>query len=177
MLRLIPWALGVLLLIVGGIVLAGSRLPVAHTAQVEADFPVPPGTLYAIIATPAELPSWRRGLTRVDLLEAPAGSTRYREVSDGDEILYDVLEARPPLAYQTRIADPDLPFGGTWRWELQPTAGGVHLRITENGEVYNPLFRFVSKYVMGHSATLEAYLADLAAEVTRRQGTQPPPGR
>jgi hypothetical protein len=32
------------------------------------------------------------------------------------------------------------------------------MRITEDGEVYNPVFRFVSKFVMGQTATLDAYL-------------------
>jgi uncharacterized protein YndB with AHSA1/START domain len=177
MLRLIPWIVGALLLIVGGIALAGSRLPVGHIARVERDFPITPRALWAIIATPAELPKWRRGLTRIEMVDAPAGTTRYREVSGRDAILYEVVESRPAVAYLTRIADRDLPFGGTWRWELQPTEGGVHLRITEEGEVYNPIFRFVARYVMGHSATLEAYMADLAAEVARRHGTPADPPR
>jgi hypothetical protein len=33
--------------------------------------------------------------------------------------------------------------------------------ITENGEVYNPIFRFVSRFIMGHTATLDAYLKSL----------------
>jgi hypothetical protein len=35
------------------------------------------------------------------------------------------------------------------------------VRITENGEVYNPLFRFVSRYVIGHNRTIDAYLRAL----------------
>ena len=30
--------------------------------------------------------------------------------------------------------------------------------ITENGEVYNPIFRFLSRYVMGYTATMDRYL-------------------
>ena len=33
--------------------------------------------------------------------------------------------------------------------------------ITENGEVYNPLFRFMSRFVFGHTATIDKYLEDL----------------
>ena len=35
------------------------------------------------------------------------------------------------------------------------------LRITEHGEVYNPLFRFISRVVIGQSRTIETYLRDL----------------
>ena len=39
---------------------------------------------------------------------------------------------------------------------------GLRERITENGEVYNPLFRFVSRFVMGHTRTIDTYLGDVA---------------
>jgi len=52
-----------------------------------------------------------------------------------------------------------LPYGGSWSFELKPESGETRVRITEDGEVYNPLFRFVSRFVMGQTATLDAYLA------------------
>ena len=61
-----------------------------------------------------------------------------------------------------RIADANLPFGGSWTYELAPRAAGqTSLTITEDGEVYNPIFRFVSRFVMGHSATINQYLSDV----------------
>jgi hypothetical protein len=50
-----------------------------------------------------------------------------------------------------------------------PAAGGTTLTVVERGEVYNPVFRFVSRYVIGHTRTLDAYFADLrhAAETMR----------
>ena len=59
----------------------------------------------------------------------------------------------------TRIADPNLPFGGTWTYELTPQAdGSTMLRITENGEIRNIFFRFVSRFLMGYTKTMEDYL-------------------
>ena len=60
-----------------------------------------------------------------------------------------------------RIADPDLPFGGTWTYELKPDGGGTQLVITERGEVYNPIFRFMSRFVFSHTATMERFVASL----------------
>ena len=54
-----------------------------------------------------------------------------------------------------------MPFGGTWTYELTPTAGGTSLRITEDGEVYNPVFRFMSRFVFTHHATIDTYLTDM----------------
>jgi hypothetical protein len=60
------------------------------------------------------------------------------------------------------IADPSLPFGGRWVYELEPTpSGGTRVTVTEEGEVYNPIFRVVSRF-MDQSATIKEYLTDLA---------------
>jgi hypothetical protein len=60
-----------------------------------------------------------------------------------------------------RIADPDLPFGGTWTYDITPDADGSRLKITEHGEVYNPIFRFMARCVFGHERTMKAYLSAL----------------
>jgi hypothetical protein len=65
----------------------------------------------------------------------------------------------------TRIADSKLPFGGTWAYEIVPASNSCTLTITEDGEVYNPLFRFVSRFVIGHTATLDGYLKALSTKL------------
>ena len=39
--------------------------------------------------------------------------------------------------------------------------GGSVVTITERGSVYNPVFRFVSRFILGHTATMETYLRSL----------------
>jgi hypothetical protein len=71
-----------------------------------------------------------------------------------------------------RIASDDLPFGGTWTYEIAAADGGATLRITEDGLVKNAFFRFMSRFIFGHTATMEQYLKDLGKkfgeEVTPR---------
>jgi hypothetical protein len=71
----------------------------------------------------------------------------------------------------TRIADADLPFGGTWSWDIEPTAGGSRVTIEERGEIYNPIFRLVSRFAIGYNATMETYLLDLAASFDQPTAT------
>jgi hypothetical protein len=59
-----------------------------------------------------------------------------------------------------------LPFGGTWVYEIVPEGDSCTLTITEHGKVYNPLFRFVSRFIMGHTATIDSYLAALNAKLS-----------
>jgi hypothetical protein len=35
------------------------------------------------------------------------------------------------------------------------------VQITEDGEVYNPVFRFVSRFILGHTRTMDFYLRAL----------------
>ena len=51
--------------------------------------------------------------------------------------------------------------------ELAADGGGTRLTITEDGEVYNPLFRFVSRFIMGHTSSIDRYLADVQKALTR----------
>jgi len=72
------------------------------------------------------------------------------------------------LRLVVRIADPKLPFGGTWTYEITPAPEGSSLRIREDGEVYNPIFRFVSRFVVGYSGTIDAYLKSLGRKFSEQ---------
>jgi hypothetical protein len=86
------------------------------------------------------------------------GLTRFREEGTSGPILFEITERTPPRRLVTRIADKSLPFGGRWIYEVVPEGTGSTLRITEEGEVYNPIFRFVSRFIMGHTSTIDGYL-------------------
>lgn len=75
---------------------------------------------------------------------------------------FKVVEETPPRRMVTKVIE-GLPYGGTWTIDLAPEGAATRVTITENGEVYNPLFRFLSRFVFGHTATMDAYLKDLAA--------------
>ena len=81
----------------------------------------------------------------------------------------DVVESDPPRRQVTRIKDTEKMFGGTWTITVTPSPTGSTLTITEAGWVGNPIFRFVSRYVMGHHATMDGMLKDVA----KKFGEQP----
>ncbi|MDB4912441.1 MAG: hypothetical protein JWM95_85 [Gemmatimonadetes bacterium] len=149
--------LGVIVAVVVIVVVVGYGLPVKHHASRQAVFRSPAESVYAAIANVRDYPTWRSKVQSVEVLSEQS----FREKGSDGAILYVVESAAPPVRRVTRIADDKLPFGGTWTYELTPTSGGTALRITEDGEVYNPVFRFMSKFVFGHRATIDGYLKDL----------------
>jgi hypothetical protein len=147
----------VIVIVPAMVVLIGAALPKAHIATGKIVLHASPEEVFALIAGPSD---WR-GLKYVQLSEAPL---RWRETdASGDAITYERVEASAPKRIVNRIADPKLPFGGSWTYDIAPSGTGAELTITENGEVYNPLFRFVSKFIMGHTATIEKYQRDVSA--------------
>ena len=164
-LKYVAWVLAGLAAIVLLIALIGWTLPVKHRAARRTTLPAPPARIYALITDAASFPSWRSKVTSVEVLPPTDGKMTYREVGDDGKILYVVDDAVPDQRLVTRIADPSLPFGGRWLFTLRSVDGGTELEIVEEGEVYNPIFRFVSRFVMGHTATIDGYLADLARRV------------
>ena len=141
------------------VTMIGYLLPQNHVASGEAVLGAAPPTVFATLADVSRYPEWRAGVAKVEVV-TPAPLT-WREYEGGDVITIEVVEARPPELLRVRIADPELPFGGTWTYRLAPEGSGTRLIITEHGEVYNPIFRFVSRFVLGHTAAIDRFMAAL----------------
>ena len=157
---------GVLAAIVLVVVAIGYSLPVKHTATREKVLRADTAAVFAAMSTPSDFPSWRRGVKSVDMLPPADGKPSFREHGSDGDITYVTDESVPARRLVNRIADRNLPFGGSWTFELSPAPDGTLLRVTENGEVYNPIFRFVSRFILGHHRTIDHYLADLETRVT-----------
>ena len=157
------WILGSLAGLVGIVALIGSMLPQRHTASRRARFRVAPDALYAVIAGP---PDWRTGVKTFGVLPEVDGRKQWwEEDSHRQKITYEMVESRPPARLVTRIADRGLPFGGTWTFDISPAPdGGSELRIREDGEIYNVIFRFMARFIFGYTSSIEGYLKDLGAK-------------
>lgn len=142
------------------IVMVGYMLPQSHTASRDVTVPASADKVFALVATPADYPKWRSDVDSVEILPPENGKEMFREVGDNGSLLLRVEERVPDSRLVTVIADTTLPFGGKWTYEIKPSGTRTTLRITEDGEVYNPIFRFMSRFVFGHTATMDKYLAD-----------------
>ena len=158
-------AAALLIGLIGIMAAVGATLPVKHTASLEAVYPAPRDSVYVLITDVSRYTEWRSGLERVEQRPPVAGKPRWLEVGDDGEMLFEATESDPGRRHVTRIADPGLPFGGTWTFELEDAPAGTRLQITEDGEVYNPIFRFMSRFVFGHRAGIERFHSDLTKRI------------
>lgn len=152
-------AVAVLVVFVGVIAVIGALLPESHVASRSSRFKQSPQALWTVITGP---PDWRPDIRAFEELPRRDGRRVWKETdTHGQAITYESVEETPPARLVTRIADPKLPFGGTWTLTITPDTEGCLLNVTEAGEIYNPFFRFMSRFVLGYAGTMEAYLKAL----------------
>jgi hypothetical protein len=151
---------GILILIT----LIGYLLPKEHTVTREARFHQPPEVIWRTITDIDAMPAWRQGLKSVKHLPDQNGLPSWIETLDSGIIPLEAVTSQPPSKLVVRIADPKLPFGGTWTYEITPLPSGSSLQIREDGEIYNPVFRFLARFLFGYSGTIETYLKSMATK-------------
>lgn len=173
--------IGALVLLVAAVTLIGMMLPQNHVASRMVRVKQTPEQVFAIISDVEKVPMWREDVKRVEILPIDGeGRMMFRE-HGSDAVTYRVEVSEPPRRRVVRIADTNLPYGGTWTYEVTPATAPVaapsgassagspttltQITITERGEVYNPIFRFMSRFVFSHHATIDAYLTALGKKL------------
>ena len=131
--RWIAFAAGGLGVLVAGIAAVGSMLPRNHRAS----------RTLRVKRSPAEV--WPALLQATKASSTPV----------------DVIESSPPSRLVTRVTEAEKNFGGTWTIVISARPDGSDVTITEDGWVANPIFRFVSRFVMGHHATMDGVLTQV----------------
>lgn len=149
-------------LIAAVIALIGSQLPRKHVATRSIVLRQSPQAVYAVIRAFASDPSWRTDVKRIEVQQQADGRTHFQEDGKNGSVNYEVAEDVPNERIVTRILDTNLGYSGQWIYVLAPENGGTRVTITEDGEVSNVIFRFMSRYVFGNTATLDQYLTSLA---------------
>ncbi len=162
----------VVLALLAGVVAAvvGSRLPKAHVASGSRILRQPPQQVYAVARNFQDAPSWRSDVSKIEVVDGPPGQVRFREHGKHGVVNYGLVEDVPGQRMVTRILDTDLGYSGSWTYVFAASGDGTQLTITENGEVSNVMFRFMSRYFFSQTATIEAYLSAL----DRQLGTPRP---
>jgi uncharacterized protein YndB with AHSA1/START domain len=164
-LRITAWIAGGLAAAVLLVVLIGVFLPVRHTATVERELAASPDEVWAVITGVEQFPEWRPGVDRAERLEPIQGWPAWREDGPDGPITFTIAALEPRRRLVTEIVDEGLPFGGRWTYLLEPVGAGTRMTITEDGFIYSPVYRFVSRFFIGYEGTAQTYLDALAARV------------
>lgn len=147
------------------VALLGSSLPKGHVASRSILLHKTPGEVYAVVHDFASAPKWRTDVKQVEVTVQSDGRIHFRENGKNGVVNFELAEDVPAQRMVTRILDTDLGYSGKWTYVFAPEGAegkATRLTVTENGEVSNVIFRFLSKYAFGHTATMDTYLGSLA---------------
>ena len=143
------------------VVVVGYALPKGHRASRTITLSAPPSDVFGGITNFAKYPEWRKDVQRIETLPDDGHGPGFKEIGDNGTITYRMEVREPYSRVVVRIADKALAFGGSWTYELKPNGTGTDLTITEDGEVYNPVFRFMSRFFFSQYASIDTYQENL----------------
>lgn len=148
----------VLALVVGGLV-----TPREHVAIRSRTYGATTDQVWNAVRDVGNYAAWREDMIDSELVHGTGDAplVQWREISTGGTVTFGIIEESPPTHMVARVLDDDLPWGGTWTWEVAPAADGARLTITENGFVGNPVFRFIGTHFIGFEKTIDSYLRAL----------------
>jgi uncharacterized protein YndB with AHSA1/START domain len=154
-------AIGLAVLLIS---LIGWRLPKQHSATRSVLIHKAPDSVYAAARDFASMPKWRADVRDVQVTTAADGRVHFREDGKNGSVNYELAEDVPGQRMVTRITDTDLGYSGKWTYAFAADGPNTRVTITEDGEVSNVIFRFLSRYAFGHTATLDTYLTSLGRQ-------------
>jgi hypothetical protein len=161
-----------LLVLAVGIVYAdGARMPYYHSVSVTGVVPAPQAKVFAIITNVAHGADWRPAVKSVTVLSTTKDPDHWVEYLDhGQFMTFLAVRTDPPMRREVKLDDTRASYGGTWVYELSPgpTPSTTTLRITENGFIKPPIYRFVMTRVMGPTRNLDQYLKDIQAAAAKQ---------
>jgi hypothetical protein len=160
---------GILVALILIVLVIGLLTPEEHHASRTLRTKQPPQAIWDAINDHANEPQWRDDVASVVSVGERNGKPVWQEnYKDGNTLQLMTTESKPSAQMVREIAEEG-PFSGRWEIDIQPIASGSSVKITEIGKVSNPFFRFISKYIIGHTYQMEKYLTSLA----RKFGEQP----
>lgn len=156
---------GVILALILVVLVGGLMLPEEHHASRTLATKQSPQAIWDAINDHAGEPQWRSDVANVVSLGERNGKPVWQEnYKDGNKVTLMTTESKPPNRIVRELTDLEGPFSGRWEIDIAATPEGSNVKITEIGKVSNPIFRFVSKYIIGHTTFMERYLKGLAGK-------------
>lgn len=161
MIRMAVFVVASLAGLVALVAVIGWCLPKAHRATRTATIDAPADRVFARISDVAGGAQWRSDVKSVEVVSGTGLGMVFRETGSNGVITYRIDAFEPGRRLVNVIADPSLPFSGRWTFDLASRGGATDVTITEEGEVANPMFRFMSHFFFSQTKTMEGYLRDL----------------
>jgi hypothetical protein len=158
------------LVVLAGLILylIGRTLPEHHTAHLAVVLPGARLAAWTVITDYTKMPEWWPEVKAVRLETRPNGEVwAWNKDAHGQEIAFRTKQEEAPVRLVREIMGEDLPFGGTWTFELAEEGANTRLTLTEDGFIKPPLFRAIAQYFIGLDKTMQSFATSLEKRLAR----------
>jgi uncharacterized protein YndB with AHSA1/START domain len=149
-----PWWLWIPIGLVGALVvlgvvlcLLGRGLPEGHVVSATLRLARPPAEVFAALADTAGVPSWDKGVDRVERLPDRDGHEAWRWTMGRNAMVLVTTRSEAPSVLVRTIADEAKFFSGDWTYAVRPDGAGCAVELTEHGRVHVALPRAMMRYM------------------------------
>jgi uncharacterized protein YndB with AHSA1/START domain len=164
------WILGgiVGLLVLAFVVLhlLGKGVPEGHVISSTLHLARPPAEVFDVIADTAGIPSWDKGVNRVERVADVDGHETWRWIMGRNVMTLSTTRREPPTTLVRTIADQIQIFSGDWTYVVRPEGTGSAVELTEHGRIHVAIPRAMMHYLPKMADPyqyLRRHLAALAA--------------
>jgi len=119
-------------------------------------------SVWGVLTNFASQADWRREIKHIERVER-GGEVLWREhLHFGPPLTLLAVELERFHKLERKIVDSNLPFQGSWLYELSDEKSGTRVRVTESIEVSNPALRFLNRLNGSQSKSLKLLLESIA---------------
>lgn len=127
--------------------LLGRSLPEGHVMSVTLRLARPPAEVFAVLSDSALIPSWDRGVDRVERLPDRDGREAWRWTMGRNAMVLVTTRSEPPSLLVRTIGDEGKMFSGDWTCEVSADGSGTALALTEHGRIHVAIPRAMMHYL------------------------------
>lgn len=146
--------------------LIGLLLPKKHSSKRSTQVNASPSRVFQLLTAAKKYPEWRSEVKSIELLNETG--TEWKESTKFGEMTLKISAQEPPEKLIITVGGEGLPFGGVWTFDLEAKSGGTEVTLAEDGEIYPPLFRFISRFIIGNHRTVEVYLSQVKKALEKK---------
>jgi len=125
----------------------GKKLPEAHEIEAKLRLEKSPREVWDVLSNTAGVPSWDKGVDRVERLADKDGHEVWRWFMGRNRMILEITEAVPEKRLVRTIADEAKIFSGVWTFDLATEGKGTIVTLTEHGSVHPAIPRAMLHYL------------------------------
>jgi hypothetical protein len=148
-------------LVIGGAYLYGRGLPREHVATSSITLVAPTDTVFKVVRNVGAQKEWWPSLRSVERITGTSKESWRQDMGPSGTIEIEIDNVVSGRSMEANILNAEEQgWGGTWYYEVRPSASGTEVVITEEGWIDSPVFRTIMKF-RGKHRTLDSYLIAL----------------